>query len=540
MADAPNSALRDRLAEGPLLCAEGYLFELERRGYLQAGAFVPEVVLEHPEAVTALHREFVAAGSDVVEAFTYYAHREKLRIIGREDDLERMNRRALEIAAGVARETGALLAGDLCNTNVYDGRRATPAPVRAMFEEQVGWAAEAGVDFVIGETFQCADEALLAARGDPRRGPARSDHAGRRTTTGSTREGWTPADACRRLADAGADVVGLNCIRGPETMLPLLEGDRATRWTCPSPRCPSRTARTSASRPSSRSPTPTPRAAPDGRPFPVALDARTCTPVRGRRLRPRRRSTRASATSACAAAPAPHHVRAMAEAMGRRPAASRYSADMSKHAYLGTDASLRHSEHRVRRRCDLRTNTRSSVRAASAARPRTGSAAGAGADVVCLEQFEPAPRPRRVRGPFAHHPARLPRRALHGADPRRPTRRGRVVEERVGAKLVHRTGMVNIAGGQRGRRHPRRLRRMRWPRTTSRFERFDGAEVMRRWPQFRIDPTLPARVPGRRRHPRHPQGCRGEPRARSRATARPSSRTPRCSAIEPASRTACG
>ena len=37
---------------------------------------------------------------------------------------------------------------------------------------------------------------------------------------------------------------------------------------------------------------------------------------------------------------APHHIRAMAEAMGRRPPASRYSPDMSKHAYLGTDPSL--------------------------------------------------------------------------------------------------------------------------------------------------------------------------------------------------------
>jgi betaine-homocysteine S-methyltransferase len=38
---------------------------------------------------------------------------------------------------------------------------------------------------------------------------------------------------------------------------------------------------------------------------------------------------------------APHHIRAMAEAIGRTPPASRYSPDMSKHAYLGTDASLR-------------------------------------------------------------------------------------------------------------------------------------------------------------------------------------------------------
>ena len=80
--------LLERLEEGPVICAEGYLFECERRGYLQAGAYVPEVVLDHPEVVSELHREFVHAGSDVVEAFTYYAHREKLRLIGKEDLLE--------------------------------------------------------------------------------------------------------------------------------------------------------------------------------------------------------------------------------------------------------------------------------------------------------------------------------------------------------------------------------------------------------------------------------------------------------------------
>ena len=63
-----------------MICAEGYVFELERRGYLQAGAFVPEVVLEQPEVVGQLHRDLVHAGSDVVEALTYYAHRDKLRV----------------------------------------------------------------------------------------------------------------------------------------------------------------------------------------------------------------------------------------------------------------------------------------------------------------------------------------------------------------------------------------------------------------------------------------------------------------------------
>ena len=101
------SRLLERLEQGPVICAEGYLFEFERRGYLQAGAFVPEVVLEHPELVAQLHREFVHAGSDVVEAFTYYAHREKLRLIGKEDALEEINRQALQIAAEVAREKTA-------------------------------------------------------------------------------------------------------------------------------------------------------------------------------------------------------------------------------------------------------------------------------------------------------------------------------------------------------------------------------------------------------------------------------------------------
>ena len=90
--------LLERLNKGAVICAEGYLFELERRGYVQAGAFVPEAVLDHPEAVIALHRDFLRAGSDVIEAFTYYGHREKLRLIGKEDKLESLQRDALTLA----------------------------------------------------------------------------------------------------------------------------------------------------------------------------------------------------------------------------------------------------------------------------------------------------------------------------------------------------------------------------------------------------------------------------------------------------------
>lgn len=63
--------------------------------------------------VRQLHRDFVHAGSDVVEAFTYYGHRERLRAIGKEELLEPLNRSNLAVAAEVADESGALLAGNI-------------------------------------------------------------------------------------------------------------------------------------------------------------------------------------------------------------------------------------------------------------------------------------------------------------------------------------------------------------------------------------------------------------------------------------------
>ena len=332
MPDAPG--LLERLDAGPVICAEGYLFELERRGYLQAGAFVPEVVLEHPEKVTELHREFVHAGSDVVEAFTYYAHREKLRIIGREHLLERINRQALELARGVARDTGTLLAGNVCNTNVYTGE-ASRDTVRGMFEEQVGWAADAGVDFVIGETFSWTGEALVATEVIKAAGlPAvvtLTPHS-----DPDTRDGLGVADACRALEAAGADVVGLNCARGPDTMMPLLEEVRAavSVHVAALP-VPYRTHVTEPSMQSLRDPR-----APGDRAFPSGLDPFTCTRHEIARFTADALALGVDYLGVCCGA-APHHIRAMAEAIGRTPPASRYSADMSKHAYLGTDPTLK-------------------------------------------------------------------------------------------------------------------------------------------------------------------------------------------------------
>ena len=336
---AQADGLLNRLAQGPVICAEGYLFEIERRGYLSAGAYVPEVVLEHPEAVAQLHRDFVHAGSDVVEAFTYYAHREKLRQIGREDDLEPMNRQALEIARTVARETGTLLAGDVCNTNAYlEGDAESRRYVRAMFDEQIGWAVDAGVDYVIAETISYLDEAMIALEAIKAAGlPAVVTLIIHREPI--VRGGATPAEACKRLEDAGADVVGLNCARGPDTLLPLL-GPIREAVSCHVAALPV-PYRTRESEPTFQSLSdPACACIPDDRPFPAALDPFTCNRYEIAAFTRAAKDLGVDYFGLCCGA-APHHLRSMAEALGRRPPASRYSPDMSMHSFLGTDPAIR-------------------------------------------------------------------------------------------------------------------------------------------------------------------------------------------------------
>jgi len=321
-----------RLDAGAVICAEGYVFELERRGYLQAGAFVPEVILEHPEVVEQLHLDFVHAGSDVTQALTYYVHREKLRVIGREKDLEPMNRAALKIAKSVARRTGTLFAGDICNTNIYDpADQASIKAVERIFAEQVGWAADAGVDFIVAETFSWGAEALMALEAIRKysKVPAVVTYAIHKDVP--TREGWSPVETCKRLEDAGADVVGINCHRGPATLMPFIRQIRkAVKCHVAALPVPYRTTR---KEPSFMSLTDPHHG--HARAFPVGLDPFLCTRDEIFEFGREAFALGVHYLGVCCGA-GPHHIRALAESVGRHPEASKYSADMSKHAFFGT------------------------------------------------------------------------------------------------------------------------------------------------------------------------------------------------------------
>ena len=213
----------ERLADGPVLGDGGYLLEMEKRGYVQAGPFTPEVVIEHPDALAELHREFLRSGVDVLQTMTFYASDDKLATVGLEGKVDDINRNAVQIARKVASEGDALVAGNLCLTWAYDPEDAASHDhVRALFDRQLQDQIDAGgVDFWIGETFSYLQEALLyveraKATGLPvmvtmsfERLPARSY------------EGDPPADCARALSDAGADIVGVNCLNGPEQQLPV-------------------------------------------------------------------------------------------------------------------------------------------------------------------------------------------------------------------------------------------------------------------------------------------------------------------------------
>ena len=215
--------LLERLSKGPVLGDGGYLLELEHRGYIRAGPFTPEVVLEHPDAVLELHREFVDAGAEVLQALAFYASKEKLATTGHAGQVRDINRQAVRLAKSAARGRDVLVAANLSLTWMYDPKaRGSPDRVRKLFDEQLRHQLGEGADFVIAETFSWLGEALLATERIAKAGATA-------VVTMSfdkkplSYDGHTPAECARALHDAGADVVGVNCLRNPHTILPLAE-----------------------------------------------------------------------------------------------------------------------------------------------------------------------------------------------------------------------------------------------------------------------------------------------------------------------------
>src|SRR2546426_7950370 len=230
----------ERIAtRGIVLGDGGYLIELERRGWVDSGSgrekvgtgkgsgqFTPEVAIENPDALRELHREFLNAGSQVLQALTFFGTREKLNRAGFGEQTEAINVAAVRIAREVAGDS-ALVAGSVSRTQLFEREGPSAAGhVRDLITEQVRLLADAGVDFLILETFFHLEEMLIALECSRDSGLPIVATMTFRPTLSQCSDGHSPADCARAMVDAGAAAVGANCEQEPERMLAIIRAMR--------------------------------------------------------------------------------------------------------------------------------------------------------------------------------------------------------------------------------------------------------------------------------------------------------------------------
>ena len=298
--------IRALLEKGTVLCDGGSIFELERRGYVQAGPYTPEVAIEHPDALAQLHTEFRRAGADVIQALAFYGSGDKA---GAQADC--INRAAVQVARRAA--NGALVAGGLSPTPTFrEGKSGTLDLMRRHLDAQLS----EGVDLVIGETFCWLEEALMAAQAIGESGLF--SIVTMNIPASGSRDGHSVEDCARRLVDAGADVVGTNCTFDPMHSLQVAERMRAV-VSCPI-----------ACQPIGYSSGPEALPFESWPEFPLEMESRGLG--RGAMASFARLAQQAGVSfiGGCCGV-APHQLRAMAEALGRTPPASAKSPDLSRH-----------------------------------------------------------------------------------------------------------------------------------------------------------------------------------------------------------------
>lgn len=221
---AAKKNIIQRMDEGVVVGDGGFVFQLEKRGYVKAGPWTPEAAVENPEAVKQLHREFLRAGSDVMQAFTFYASDDKLSNRGNtaaeKYTCAGINAEACKIAREVAEEGDALVAGGLSQTPSYLSG-AGKAAVQKEFKVQLDQFVKNKVDFIICEYFEHIEEMEWAIEESLKTG----------MVVGSTMciakegdlHGTTIQECAVRMAKAGSSMVGVHCHFGPDQLLDAME-----------------------------------------------------------------------------------------------------------------------------------------------------------------------------------------------------------------------------------------------------------------------------------------------------------------------------
>jgi methionine synthase / methylenetetrahydrofolate reductase(NADPH) len=186
-----------------------------------------ELNVRAPDLVRDVHRAYVKAGAEVLETNSFGANRVKLQQFGLADQVHELNRRAAELAREAAEQgRDVLVAGAVgpLGVRIEPYGPTSRDEARAHFREQMEGLKAGGADCFILETFGDIEElgqAIAAARDvDPAMPVIAQMTIG---ADGLTPYGATPEDVVRALDRFGADVVGLNCSVGPQTILEAIE-----------------------------------------------------------------------------------------------------------------------------------------------------------------------------------------------------------------------------------------------------------------------------------------------------------------------------
>ena len=224
------SDLLTALKEG-VLCGDGAMGTLLAERGIPAGSCFEELCLSRPEAISGIHSEYLKAGARVITTNSFGANASKLSAFGLEPRASEINRKAAQLAREAVAASGqgkeAWVAGSV---GPIGSRGASAGEAGAqgrdhesLFREQIGALLEGGCDLILLETFQDPQELSLALRIAKSLGDKPVI-----TLIASPKSGRLPGgawigDLLETLGHEGADVVGLNCVNGPQAMLRLVE-----------------------------------------------------------------------------------------------------------------------------------------------------------------------------------------------------------------------------------------------------------------------------------------------------------------------------
>ncbi len=210
------ASIFDQLPDGLVLLDGGMGQELINRGASGQGAlWSAKALFDHPEAVVAIHEDYIRAGADIITTNSYACIRNNFEPEGLSDQLGAMNRLSVELAQRARDNCGepVLIAGSMGPQ--YGSYRPdlvrSYAETEALYREQAGFLAP-GIDFFICETLSCRLEARAAVTAALATGkPVWLSWSIADTGEAVLRSGEKLGDAWRDIADSGIEAVLLNC-----------------------------------------------------------------------------------------------------------------------------------------------------------------------------------------------------------------------------------------------------------------------------------------------------------------------------------------